>query len=170
MDIYRVTFVGQGVIGDEELLKEVLERHIARLIQEKEFVEFSVTRENHFDAIATSAVRSVQNAHGAHNSLLLLSLPHEYEKEDFAKTYDEVVYSLPMEDDKSRTVQNNRRAMVAQSQLVIGYAHEASGEAYHALEYAKRHGKTVQNLADEIPDNEPQITRRIPHPFRFTLR
>ena len=171
MEIYRVTFVGQGVIGDEEALKAVLVRHITRLLRENEFVEFSVSRENHFDAIATAAVRCAQKLHGAHNSMLILSLPHRLEKEDdFAQTYDDIIYSIPMGGDESRTVQNNRRVMIERSRLVLGLAHEASGEAYQALEYAKGRGKAIQNLADEVPDGEPELLPLGQSPISYILR
>ena len=118
----------------------------ARLIEEKPFVEFLVTRENRFDAIATSAVRRAQSVHGTKNSCLSLTLASPIAHNDFFAEYDNVLYALPL-DETYDAVQNHRRAMIAQSDLVLAYATENGGEVYHALKYATKKGKAVKNVA-----------------------
>ena len=146
MDVYRVAFIGQGFVSDEDAVRDLLEEFAARLIEEKPFVEFLVARENRFDAIATSAVRRAQSVYGTKNSCLSLTLAHPIAKNDFFAEYDSVVQPFAL-DETYDTVQNHRRTMIAQSDLVISYVIENSGEAYHALKYAIQKGKTVKNIA-----------------------
>lgn len=167
MKVYRVTFVGQGVIENESKLKELLAERIARLLEEKPSVAFLVARENHFDTVADAATRLARSRCGNHHSTLSLSLPHTIDAVDLCQNYDAVVYSVPMEPDPNRTVQSNRRAMIEQSDLVLGYVREDCGEAYHALEYAKKRGKSVQNLAELLPDGELDLLSLLPPPKSF---
>lgn len=157
MEVYHVSFVGQGVIRDEHAMQAVLEDFAARLIREKEYVEFLVGRENRFDDLATSAIRRAQSKHGAQNSCLTLSLPCTIAQNDFFRAYDGVVYAVPL-DDGCDTVQNHRRAMLSRSELVVGYTTENSGEVYHALKYAAEKGKKVKNLAAMIYTPTPEIS------------
>ena len=151
---YRVAFIGQGLLYNEAELRRVLESAIAKIVREHDTVEFYVSRENHFDALATSAVRMVETSYSLRNSSLHLVLPHSVGKNDFFASYNGILYCLPAEGDADRTVQNNHRTMIDQSDLVIGFVREESGEAYQAIGYAKSVGKPVCNLADEISDAE----------------
>ena len=151
MDVYRVSFIGQGFVADEDAVRDLLEDFAARLIKEKPFVEFLVTRENRFDAIATSAVRRAQSVYGTKNSCLSLTLAQPIAKNDFFADYDNVVQPLAR-DETYDTVQNHRRTMIAQSDLVISYVPEHSGEAYHALKYAVKKNKTVKNVVPPLSE------------------
>ncbi len=154
MDVYRVAFIGQGLLYNEAELRRVLETMIAKIVREHDTVEFYVSRENNFDALAASAVRMVETSYTLRNSSLHLVLPHSIGKNDFFASYNEILYCFPTEGDVDRTVQNNHRTMIRQSDLVIGFMREESGEAYQAINYAKSVGTPVCNLADEISDAE----------------
>ena len=151
---YRVAFIGQGLLYNDAELRRVLEAAIAKIVREHDTVEFYVSRENRFDALATSAVRMVEASYTLRNSSLCLVLPHSIGKNDFFACYDSILHCLPAEGDTDRTVQNNHRTMIEQSDLVIGFMREESGEAYQAISYAKSLGKPVCNLADEVSDAE----------------
>ena len=167
MEVYRVSFVGQGVIKDEYATRAVLEYFASRLIQEKEHVEFLVGREHRFDELATSAVRRAQSVYGTKNSCLNLMLMHPIANNDFFKEYDNVVYAIPLGEDCD-TVQEHRRAMLLQSDLVLGYVTEKSGEAYHALKYAARKNKSVKNVAALIFAPTPAFSpERLEHMYQM---
>ena len=154
MDVYRVAFIGQGLLYNEAELRRVLEAAISKIIREHDAVEFYVSHENHFDTLATSAVRMVETSYSLQNSTVHLVLPHSVGKNDFFASYDGILYCLPTESDADRTMRNNHRIMIDQSDLVIGFVHEESGEAYQGINYAKSVEKPVRNLADEISDAE----------------
>ena len=158
MEIYNVAFFGHRYIDNMFLVEERLEKHIRRLMQEKQYVDFLVGRNGDFDQIVSSTVKRLKRSYRDDNSYLVLVLPYgtaEYEnnQEYFEEYYDEseVSYEASKAHPKS-AIQIRNREMVDRADLIICYIEEKHGGAYQTIKYAEKAGKTIINLFEEDDD------------------
>ena len=155
LDIFTVAFFGHRYIDNPFKVEELLEEHIRKLIDEKEYVDFLVGRNGEFDQCVSSTVLRVRKNVRDDNSALVLVLPYataEYlnNEEYFHDYYTdvEISYSASMAHPKS-AIQIRNREMVDRASLIICYIEENTGGAWQSVKYAIEQGKTVINLAEK---------------------
>ena len=154
MDIYAVAFFGHRQVYEHGRILQQLEAIIMELLQKKEYVEFLVGRNGDFDQLVSSAVRHMKRTYRNDNSSLVLALPYltaEYanNQKSYETYYDQIEVShKAAQIHPKAAIQFRNREMVDRADLVICYLEHNNGGAYQTVQYAKRKGKTVINLAD----------------------
>lgn len=153
MDVYAVAFFGHRQVYEHGRILQQLEAVIMELLQKKEYVEFLVGRNGDFDQLVSSAVLRTQRHYRKDNSSLTLILPYltaEYanNRESYEDYYDQIEIS----DEAScahpkAAIQIRNRKMVDRADLIVCYIKHHNGGAYQTVQYAKRQGKVVLNLA-----------------------
>ena len=154
MDIYTVSFFGHRLVERASEIEVGLEILLHDLITHKQYVEFLVGRDGEFDLLAASAIRRAVNQYGCGNTSLILVLPYmkaEYRdnEQSYLDYYDEVeICADSSEVHYKSSIQVRNRCMVDRSDLVVCCIQHKSGGAYKTMQYAKKQGKQVRNLAD----------------------
>ena len=154
LEIFTVSFFGHRQIDRFFDAEEKVADIVERLIREKEYVEFLIGRDGDFDQIVSSTVRQAKRDIRDDNSELVWVLA--YPKAEYANnadSFDEYYDRVEVCDEAARAhpkgaIQIRNRDMVDRSDLVVCYVDRQSGGAFQTMEYAKKTGKTVINLAD----------------------
>ncbi len=155
MNIFTVAFFGHRYINDPVQAEAALEEQIHRLLREKAYVDFLVGRNGEFDQLVSSTVRRVRRTYRDDNSSLCLILPYvtaEYRnnQESFDDYYDSIEVSCEASIAHPKAaLQVRNREMISRADLVICYVEHETGGAYQTIQYAKRNGKVVVNLANK---------------------
>ena len=110
-------------------------------------------RNGDFDQFASSSVLRAQKRYGDINSSLVLVLPYltaEYSnnKEAFHRYYTDVEIACARVHPKA-AIQARNREMVDRADLIICYIEKKGGGASKTIEYAKKQGKEIINLAKD---------------------
>lgn len=154
LNIFTVAFFGHRYIDKPSRVQDLLEEHIRKLINEKEYVDFLVGRNGEFDQCAASTVRRVQKNYKDCNSALVLVLP--YPTAEFLKNEDyfyeyytdvDISYKASIAHPKA-AIQLRNQEMVDRADLIICYIEQKEGGAYKAVKYAEKHNKLIINIAD----------------------
>lgn len=154
MDIYTVSFFGHREVEGAAEIESRLERLLHDLITRKQYVEFLVGRDGEFDLLVASAIRRAVKQYGYGNTSLILVLPYmkaKYRdnKQYYLSYYDEAEICSESSDAHYKSaIQVRNRSMVDRSDLVVCCIQHKSGGAYRTMQYAKKQGKQVRNLAD----------------------
>lgn len=154
MDIYTVSFFGHREVERASEIESKLDQLLRDLITQKLYVELLVGRDGEFDLLAASAIRRAVNQYGYGNTSIILVLPYmkaEYRdnEQNYLSYYDEVeICSESSEAHYKSAIQVRNRCMVDRSNLVVCCIQHKSGGAYRTMQYAKKQGKQVRNLAD----------------------
>ena len=154
MDIYTVSFFGHREVERAAEIESKLNKLLHDLITQKEYVEFLIGRDGEFDLLAVSSIRRAVKQYGCGNTSLILVLPYmkaEYRdnEQSYLSYYDEVeICAESSEAHYKSAIQVRNRCMVARSDLVVCCIQHKSGGAYRTMQYAKKQGKQVRNLAD----------------------
>ena len=154
LDIFTVVFFGHRYIDNPLKVEELLEEHIRKLINEKEYVDFVVGRNGEFDQCVSSTVLRVRKNYRDDNSSLILVLPYptsEYvnNKKYFEEYYSEIEISFAASKAHPKSaIQIRNREMVDRADLVICYVESNHGGAWQTVEYALKQGKMVINLSN----------------------
>ncbi len=154
MDIYTVSFFGHREVERVAVIESKLDQLLHDLITQKQYVEFLVGRDGEFDLLAASAIRRAVKQYGCGNTSIILVLPYmkaEYldNKQSYLSYYDEVeICSESSNAHYKSAIQLRIRSMVDRSDLVVCCIQHKSGGAYRTMQYAKKQGKQVRNLAD----------------------
>lgn len=153
LEFYTVSFFGHRDFNRHLELEDRLQTLLRDLIKTKEYVDFLVGRNGEFDRFISSNIRRAKKEYDDSNSSHILVLPYataEYlnNEKSFNDYYDEieVCYDASVAHFKSAIGIRNRQ-MVDRSDLVICYIEENRGGAYETVEYARKAGKKVINLA-----------------------
>ena len=154
---YRVVLFGHRDFGEHKMLEKQLYPILKEVIRSNPFVEIYVGRNGEFDIYAASIVKRVQNVVGKDNNELICILP--YPEKDMGY-YEEYYDNVMIPECIGRTcpkgaITKRNRWMVEQANLFVCYVEREIGGAYAALEYAKKLGKQIINLAEL--DNEKFI-------------
>jgi lipid A disaccharide synthetase len=154
MDTLTVTFFGHRYIDNFFRTEDKLQKRITELLLNNQYVEFLVGRNGDFDQLVSSTVLRCKRSIRDDNSSLMLVLPYptaefENNEDSFYDYYDEIEIC----EESSRThfknaMQVRNRSMVDRADLVICYIERNEGGAYQTIQYAKKQGKTIINLAD----------------------
>lgn len=92
---FTVAFIGHRYIESSFAVEKKLDRLIADLLGQHEYVEFLVGIDGEFDQLAASAVRRAKRAYGSDNSALVWVMAYEsaeYKNNEasFDDYYDEI--------------------------------------------------------------------------------
>ena len=104
--------------------------------------------------LTASSIRRAVKQYGCGNTSLILVLPYmkaEYRdnEQNYLSYYDEVEICAESSDVHYKSaIQVRNRCMVDRSDLVVCCIQHKSGGAYKTVQYAKKQGKQVRNLAD----------------------
>ena len=149
-----VAFFGHRHIDDFFRTESKLQDHIAELLRNNDYVEFLVGRNGDFDQMTSSTVlrckRSVRND----NSALVLVLPYQTSEfqnneDSFYRYYDEIeVCEEAIGAHFKNAIQIRNRSMVNRADMIICYVNRNEGGAYQTIQYARKQGKTIINLAE----------------------
>ena len=161
MEIFTVSLFGHRTFEDmgkaeKNMLK--LENIVCELLRRKEYAEFLIGREGDFDTAAASAIKSAIAKTDYGNASLILVMPYmkaeiEKNRNDYLKYYNEIIIceeSANTHYKSAITVRN--KYMVDRSELVIGCIERQSGGAYRAVEYARKNGIDIVNIAEECTE------------------
>ena len=158
LEIFTVAFFGHRYIDNPLKVEELLEEHIRKLINEKEYMDFIVGRNGEFDQCVSSTVLRVRKNVRDDNSALVLVLPYataEYlNNEKYFHDYYtdvEISYAASKAHPKS-AIQIRNREMVDRADLVICYIEHNEGGAYKTIKYASEQNKPIINLVDCVDD------------------
>lgn len=156
LEIYTVSFFGHREIDRFSEVETKIGSLVRSLIQEKEYVDFLVGRNGEFDQLVTSEIRRAKQDLHFGNSSLIWVMPYnmaEYRenRKSFDQYYD-FVETCPESYDAhpKAAYQIRNRSMVERSDLVVFYVSHESGGAYQTMQYAKRIGKAIINIADSL--------------------
>lgn len=156
MDIFTVSFFGHREIARASEVEQRLEELLRELIRRKEYVEFLIGRDGAFDLLASSEIRRAVRSFGCGNTCFTLVLPYsraEYRENEanYLDYYDEVeICAESAAAHYKSAIQVRNRCMVDRSDLVICCVQRNSGCAYRTMQYAKKQGCSVINLAEEM--------------------
>ena len=154
MDIYTVSFFGHREVERAAEIESKLNKLLHYLITQKEYVEFLIGRDGEFDLLTVSSIRRAVKQYGYGNTSIILVLPYmkaEYRdnEQNYLSYYDEVEICSESSDAHYKSaIQVRNRYMVDRSDLVVCCIQHKSGGAYRTMQYAKKQGKQVRNLAD----------------------
>lgn len=153
MEAFTVCFFGHRIVENPAGAEMHLEGIIKQAIREHEFVEFLVGRDGDFDLLAASVVKRCQREIGDDNSALVWVLPYptaelKNNEEAFLQYYDEIEVLDGCH--FKAAFQTRNRAMVDRAHLCIFYVSKDKGGAAQTLRYAKRQGKALYNIAEEL--------------------
>ncbi len=151
-EIYRVSFIGHREITyDFRYVEEALDRIIAEVTRNKEFVEFYVGKNGDFDTMAASAVKRYQNRTGKENSALILVIPYEVANMDcYEKFYDEIIFPDELYGVHFKSAITKRNEwLVDHSDMLVAYVERKKGGAAVCLQYAEKKAIKAINIAIE---------------------
>lgn len=151
--MFRCTFSGHAEVYAD--IGKALDNAIELCLKNAEDVVFYVGDRGEFDRMAASAVRAAKCRHKEKNIVLYLVEPYmstriNRDKDYLTECYDSII--IPAElmgvHPKSAITKRNR-LMVDWCDVLIAYVYRDFGGAYQTLQYAKREGKQIINLAKE---------------------
>ena len=118
-----------------------------------------VGKNGDFDQCVSSSVLRVRKNHRDDNSALVLMLPYptaEYlNNENYFHDYytDIEISHVAWVAHPRSAIQIRNREMVDRADLIICYIEHEKGGAWQMIDYARKQGKAVINLADEDESN-----------------
>lgn len=146
------TFAGHRDICATEKLISNLKEHIEILITKENVSEFLVGNYGGFDHISAKTVHELQKLY-PHIKLILV-IPYltkvitEY-KEQFYEKYDSIVLAdIPSSTPKNLRIIKSNQYMVDKSDFLICFINHSRGGASQTLNYAKKKGIKVINIAE----------------------
>lgn len=155
MKIYTVVFFGHRKIKDLCRVEEKLNIIIRRLLYEHTYVDFLIGRNGDFDQIVSSTIRRVKNSVGEANISHILVLPYETAEFrnniiSFENYYDEIeICEESASAHYKSAIQIRNRKMVDRADFIIFFVENGKGGAYETLNYTKKQGKPLLNIAME---------------------
>ncbi len=155
MKIYTVAFFGHRKIKDLCRVEEKLNIIIRRLLYEHTYVDFLIGRNGDFDQIVSSTIRRVKNSVGEANISHILVLPYETAEFrnniiSFENYYDEIeICEESASAHYKSAIQIRNRKMVDRADFIIFFVENGKGGAYETLNYTKKQGKPLLNIAME---------------------
>lgn len=151
MEPYRVSFIGHREIDRLLDVDLALEATVRRILCTREYVECYMGRNGEYDILTASVIKRVRRALARQNCTMNLVLPyHVKDEEYYADYYDDIFYPLEKTTHYKTAITKRNEWMMDHSDLLIAYVETAGGGAYTAVQYAKRKGVHVINIADQI--------------------
>lgn len=156
LNMYTVSFFGHRYAERAFEIESRLEKLLYELITQREYVEFLIGRDGEFDLLVSAAIRRAVIKHGYGNTHFTLVLPYmkaEYRdnENEYLSYYDEVeICSESASAHPKSAIQVRNRNLVDRSDLIVCCIQHKIGGAYKTVQYAKKQGKQIINLADDI--------------------
>lgn len=156
MKIYTVSFFGHRYVEYSSKIECRLEKLLHELITQKEYVDFLIGRDGDFDILASSAIKRAVHKYEYGNTHFTLVLPYqkaEYRdnEQSYLQYYDEVEICADSANAHPKSaIQVRNHNIVDRSDLVVCFIQHKSGGAYKTIQYAKKQGKCIINLADDL--------------------
>ena len=160
LNTYTVSFFGHRIIKDPLLMGQRLESLICKLLQEKEYVEFLVSRDGEFDQIVSSTIRRCKRTVRDDNSAHVWVLPYPTadfrdNEEAYRDYYDEIeVCGTSAGGHFKGANQTRNREMVDRADLIVFCIQHENGGAWQTMKYAKKQGKSCINLNEQLEEVE----------------
>jgi len=153
MKPYNVSLFGHRDFYGHRRLEERLIPILRDLIRRHEFIEIYIGRDGEFDTYAASVVKRVQRDYDDYHAIEFnLVLPYPKKDMDaFEKYYDRV--DIPISEHPKLAITKRNEWMTERSDLILCYIERENGGAYKAVQYAKKLGKEVINLAEETKED-----------------
>ena len=155
-----MSFFGHRRICNQLHLDRTLDKLIARLLREHNYVELLVGRDGDFDQMVSSAIRRGQREYGCHNSSHIWVMPYpttffrDNEEACYAY-YDEIEICEESSVKHFRAAfQVRNRRMVDRSNLTVFYVETNEGGAYQTMQYAMQQGKDLINIYHTKEDQQ----------------
>ena len=155
LEIYTVALFGHRYIDNPFRIEERLENHIHKLLAEKNYVDSLVGRDGEFDQFASSAVLLVRKRFRDDNSSLILVLPYARaeclnNEKSYLDYYNDVEISYEASNAHPKAaIQIRNQEMVDRADLILCCINRKNGGAWHTIQYAKKQGKHIINIAEE---------------------
>ena len=152
METYTVSLFGHRQIDNPCQIEQQLEKIIRQLLKRPEYIEFLIGRNGDFDILAASVIKRCRRAVGAHNSTMILVLPHEtaelrHNTQALQDYYGEVeLCQAAAAVHYKQALQVRNRHMADRSDLVI-FCVSRHGGAYQTMQYAAQQNIPYINLA-----------------------
>ena len=149
------TFAGHREVYQAGVERKI-EETICQLLQTDQKFVFYTGGMGSFDDLCSSAVRTAKRHHSDLDISLSLVLPYmsnrlNTDKEYYSSQYDEVIIPAELADIHYRAaIKKRNRWMVDQAAHVIAYVYRDFGGAHDTMKYARRKGKYVINLAENV--------------------
>ena len=147
-----ITFIGHSKLPSHANLSENLEKAILQKLPLNENVSFYCGGYGEFDLLCAKVCRAIAAKRERCEVLLITPYITESAQKKLAeikktKLYDDIIYP-PIERTPLRlAILKRNEWMIAESNLVIAFVTHSFGGAYKALEFARRKGKPILNLA-----------------------
>ena len=154
MKPYTVSLFGHRDFYGHRQVEERLIPILRDMIRRHEFIEIYIGRDGEFDTYAATIVKRVQREYDDYHAIEFnLVLPYPKKDMDaFEKYYDRV--NIPISAHPKLAITKRNEWMAEQSDLILCYIERESGGAYRAVQYAKKLGKEVINLAEKNKEDE----------------
>ena len=129
---------------------------LINLLDKYEYIDFLVGRNGEFDRIVSSSIKRIKKEYAYKNCSHILVLPYDsaeyrYNEDSFDDYYDRIEICKKSSNSHFKSaIQIRNKDIVDRSDLIICYIESNNGGAYQTVQYAKKQGKKVRNLADEI--------------------
>lgn len=146
------TFAGHREVYQSHI-SEKLEQEIEKILDLDESFRFLVGGMGDFDGLCASAVRKAKRSHPEKQISLELVMPYltqelNESKDYYEQFYDDVIIPIELAGVHYKSAITKRNQwMVEQSSYLIAYVYRDFGGAYTTLQYAKKKGLQVVNIA-----------------------
>ena len=142
MNIYTVSFFGHRTIDCGTEIEYRLDKLLHDLITQKEYIDFLIGRDGEFDLLASAAIKRAIRPY--------MKAEYRDNEKEYLDYYDEVeICSESAEAHPKSAIQIRNRSIVDRSDLVICCIRRKVGGAYKTIQYARKQGKKVIDLAEE---------------------
>lgn len=148
-----ITFLGHRSLYNKTEVLEKLKRALIDSIKQNEKTTFYCGGCGTFDNLCVSICHFIKKEYTSAEIVYVtpyLNESHQKKMKDMLNTgtYDSIIYP-PLENTPPKyAIIKRNEWMVHQADLIIAYVEYSNGGAYRTLEYAKRKGKKISNLAE----------------------
>jgi hypothetical protein len=149
---YTVCLFGHRRIDDFILPEQNLRSTLSSILQAHSCVEFLIGRNGEFDTLAASAIKGLQKRYEGIGELVLV-LPYKVADIPYYEAYYDAVQisEKAQQAHPKAAITLRNQEMVDRADLVVVFVEKQYGGAYAAMQYARKQGKAVLNLAKKSP-------------------
>ena len=124
---------------------------ITDIIENKGVTTFYSGGMGNFDNLCESVVRELKQTYYLKLYLIAPYMTQKINRDGkyYKELYDDIIIPDLGEVHYKRAITERNRWMVEQSDIILCYIYRSSGGAYKTVQYAKKHGKHIINLADD---------------------
>lgn len=149
-----ISFFGHSSLYATKELSKRVSQTIKQAIEREEKITFYCGGYGDFDAICAEVCRAIKKDHPLCEAVFVTPYMTEAQQRKIkelmnSKLYDSCVYP-PLENVPPRfAIIKRNEWMVEKADLIIAYVECSFGGAYKALQYARKKGKQIINLAEK---------------------